>query len=95
MKQESKDAFKNLASLADLVARAGEAAHPGVQVGRPGRGLTSKEYAVLRGVSVSAAGRHLNGLVAEGKYEMIEAIAPTTYGMKRITKQMFFREVQR
>ena len=94
MKPETKDAIRNMASLADLVKEARESASPGMQVGRPEGSITIAEYAHETGVSISAAQRTLNGLVADGKYTMQLAVAPSTYSGK-IVRQQFYRKVKR
>lgn len=92
MKPETKQSIGNMASLADLIQEAREAAQPGVLVGRPEGGITIREYATAMGLCREAARRDLEGLVEKGQYERVLAVAPTTAGGSgRILKQMFYR----
>ena len=94
MKQETKDAFKNMVTLADLVNEARSADMPGVMVGRPENSITIAEYSRESGVSISAARRVLEGLAMRGIYKFEWAFAPISYGA-RVTRQKFYRKVKR
>lgn len=92
MKPETAKALNSVASLAELVAEARAAVAPNLQIGRPANSITAKEYANNTGFNVSTSMRHLNELVASGKYEIITAVAQTANGYK-ICQQKFYRKV--
>ena len=93
MKPESKQALANMASLAALAEELHESTAFAVPVGRPRDGITAREYAELKKISVNTARDRLYRLEVDGKYETVEAMAPNTYGTPRIMKQKFYRKV--